>query len=112
MLLIKVSWRQAPPEVVANRVTARPQGAVTHPHCRVAPARTPRTAERRAAPHPQRAAHLFAPALCKTRRSPAGPKHRHLREQAAAGRESIHGAANAGEGRDFFHVPTPTSQRA
>ena len=48
------------PPLVAGveRVAARP-GAVTQPDCRaILSPEIPRTAERRAAPHPQRAAHL------------------------------------------------------
>lgn len=73
---------------------------------------TPRTAERREGPHRFRAAHPFAPVLHATRRSPAGPKHQQRQHQSVAGRERIHGPRMLMNGETFFHVPTPTHQRA
>lgn len=87
--------------------------AASQPDCRafLSP-KIPRTAERHAAPHPQRAAHPFAPVLYQTRHSPAGPKHQHRQEQAVSGSERIHGPRMLMNGETFFHVTNPNPERA
>lgn len=94
-----------------GRHFTRPE-RLPHPLCRAFAPSLAGTAERRVATLPQRAAHLFAPALYQTRRSPAGPKHQHRQEQAVAGRERIHGPRMLMNGETVFHVPNPTNKRA